>query len=120
LPILTIWAGAVQEEIERRLLAGESVEGFALADKRVWRRWSETAPDKLLEHFNKNEIYEESLKSPADVEKMVGKKLFKQKFAELVTRGVPGKKVVRKDSPEALPSAEEEFTALPPSAQSAE
>lgn len=118
LPILKMWIGAMDGEIERRLLEGEYVEGFALADKRAWRKWNPENTDKLIEFargigLDITEWQETLLKSPAQIEKLIGKKNMKE-LGGFVTKGTPGKKVVRTGDPEALPSAEEEFTALPP------
>jgi hypothetical protein len=113
LPLLRIFDKAVTEEVERRLISGDDVPGFALADKRTWRKWAD--PEQAAQVFEAygKDVFKTELKSPAQMEILLGKKVVKL-HADLITQGVAGKKVVRTGSPEALPSAQVEFPALQP------
>jgi hypothetical protein len=69
------WCKAVRAEVERRLLAGQKVDGFKLVQgKRGNRRWtSEEAAEKLFKSFRMriDEMYDLSLISPAKAEKLL-------------------------------------------------
>lgn len=68
------WCKAVRAEVERRLLAGQSVDGFKLVEgKRGNRQWSDpAAAEKLLKSFRlrQAEMYDLKLISPTAAEKL--------------------------------------------------
>ena len=68
------WCKAVRAEVERRLLAGKSVEGYKLVEgKRGNRKWADAeAVEKLLKSFRmrQDEMYDLSLISPTKAEKL--------------------------------------------------
>jgi len=68
------WCKAVRAETERRLFAGQTVDGWKLvAGKRGPRKWaSEAEAEALLKSFRlkQDEMYERSLISPTTVDKM--------------------------------------------------
>lgn len=68
------WCKAVRAEVERRLLAGQTVEGYKLVEgKRGNRKWADAeAVEKLLKSFRmrQDEMYDLSLISPTKAEKL--------------------------------------------------
>jgi hypothetical protein len=87
------WCKAVRAETERRLLAGQTVDGYKLVEgKRGHRKWvSEADAENLFKSFRlrQDEMYDLSLISPTKAEKM-----FKQnpkrwaKVTDLITQSV--------------------------------
>ena len=87
------WCKAVRAETERRLIAGQTVDGYKLVEgKRGHRKWaSETDVEELFKSFRlrQDEMYDLSLISPTKAEKM-----FKQnpkrwaKVTDLITQSV--------------------------------
>lgn len=69
------WCKAVRAEVERRLLAGQSVEGWKLVEgRRGNRAWSdEAAVENLLKSFRlkREEMYDYKLISPTKAEKLL-------------------------------------------------
>lgn len=68
------WCKAVRAEVERRLLAGQQVDGYKLVQgKRGNRKWGDdVAVEKLLKTFRlrQDEMYDLSLISPTKAEKL--------------------------------------------------
>lgn len=68
------WCKAVRAEVERRLLAGKTVDGYKLVEgKRGNRKWADTAAvEKLFKSFRlrQDEMYDFSLISPTTAEKL--------------------------------------------------
>lgn len=89
------WCKAVRAEVERRLLAGQSVDGWKLVEgRRGNRAWSdETDVENLLKSFRlkREEMYDYKLISPTKAEKLL-KDTPKRwtKVLDLVTRS-PGR-----------------------------
>ena len=69
------WCKAVRAEVERRLLAGQPVDGFKLVEgKRGNRKWSsDDEAEKLFKSFRlrQDEMYDYSLISPTKAEKLL-------------------------------------------------
>ena len=69
------WCKAVRAEVERRLLAGQSVDGWKLVEgRRGNRSWAdETAVENLLKSFRlkREEMYDYKLISPTKAEKLL-------------------------------------------------
>ena len=69
------WCKAVRAEVERRLLAGQSVDGWKLVEgRRGNRAWvDETAVENLLKSFRlkREEMYDYKLISPTKAEKLL-------------------------------------------------
>jgi hypothetical protein len=69
------WCKAVRAEVERRLLAGQSVDGYKLVEgKRGNRKWSsDDEAEKLFKSFRlrQDEMYDYSLISPTKAEKLL-------------------------------------------------
>ena len=68
------WCKAVRAEVERRLLAGKTVDGYKLVEgKRGNRKWTDTAAvEKLFKSFRlrQDEMYDFSMISPTTAEKL--------------------------------------------------
>ena len=68
------WCKAVRAEVERRLLAGQNVDGYKLVEgKRGHRKWSgDDAVEALFKSFRlrQDEMYDFSLISPTKAEKL--------------------------------------------------
>jgi hypothetical protein len=68
------WCKSVRAEVERRLFAGQTVDGYKLVEgKRGHRKWgSETDVENLFKSFRlrQDEMYDLSLISPTKAEKM--------------------------------------------------
>jgi hypothetical protein len=116
LHILDDWSIAAKREIERRLLAGRELPSHKLVEKRPTRRWIDE--EKVVAFLEEKklfpeEIYVQKLKSPAQIEKLVGKKELPAEFVEKKSSGY--KLVPASDPHPALPSsAALAFPALPP------
>jgi hypothetical protein len=69
------WCTAVRAEVERRLLAGQTVDGFKLVEGRKGnRKWSsDTEVETLFKSFRlrQDEMYDYSLISPTKAEKLL-------------------------------------------------
>jgi hypothetical protein len=78
LHILDDWMKAMRAHAQQKLDRGEAVPGFKLVAKRAVRKWSDaeaTAEWLLAKGNTKDEIYVPAdLKSPAQIEKLIGKK----------------------------------------------
>lgn len=88
------WLKAVRAEVERRLLAGESVPGFKVVQgKRGARQWTDAkAAEQMLKTFRVKleDMYDMKLISPTSAEKLakaetIGKRQW-PKLAELITQ----------------------------------
>lgn len=115
---LRSWLTAVENYVHARLLNGESVPGYKLVESgRTHRRWTdEEEAQAAVEALEVDDAYEPArLKSPAQIEKLVGKREFRDKLAPM-TRKPIGRLIVVPESdprPAALLDAATEFTALP-------
>jgi hypothetical protein len=71
-PLIEAWVKAVRAEVERRLLAGESVRGYKLVQgKRGNRAWGDpaVAEDALKKmRIKHDQMYNYSLASPTNIE----------------------------------------------------
>lgn len=78
LHILEDWAAAVRQHAQRELESGRVIPGFKLVEGRKGnRKWDdETATARWLEErgYGEDETHTKELKSPAQIEKLVGKK----------------------------------------------
>lgn len=93
------WVKSVQEYAHAEAVAGRTPSGYKLVAKRAMRKWNdeETAEETLvLEHgLMKEDLYAEpKFKSPAQVEKLTGKKAFKDIEADMVSKVSSGTNLV--------------------------
>ena len=90
LDILEDWIKAMRNRAKERLERGEKVEGFKLVDRKANRSWVD--PDKtetwlVSQGKEEHEIFEMALKSPAQIEKLVGKKNLPPEFTQKISSG---------------------------------
>jgi hypothetical protein len=94
-------------EITGRIERGQAIPGFAMAPTRPTRKWTQppaATAAALAEAFDAevDEFFESKIKSPAQVEKVVGK----GKIPDgLVIAESSGTKLVRDTDPAALPTS---------------
>lgn len=117
--ILEDWMSACRQLVTRKLEAGEDVPGMKLVAKRPTRKFTdEQSVVTTLTGLNvsKEQAYDFSLKSPAQIEKIVGKKLFADFIAPFVSKESSGYKLVPASDPAPAISlsAGDEFAALMP------
>lgn len=96
---LLTWVKAVQVYAHEQAVAGKIPPGFKLVPKRASRKWKDDneALDKLVIDFELDDaqIYKErEMRSPAQLEKTVGKKAFVAIEAALVTKVSSGTNLV--------------------------
>lgn len=100
--ILKDWMADSEAIIRTRLERGEDVPGFKLVGKRPMRRWTdEDDVEKALkqEGYATEDIYELELKSPAKVEKLLGKKQFRNAVERFVKKESSGYNVAPDTDP---------------------
>lgn len=71
------WLDAIEQSIFDRLQNGEEVEGFKLVNGRSSRKWVEDeklVASTLKQFISEDEIYKKSIVTPAQAEKLIGKK----------------------------------------------
>lgn len=76
---LDAWVADIREEVRRRILSGEEIEGWKLVKGRSSRKFAN--PDAVIEKLSafgvpEDRLYERKPKSPAQIEKLLGKKAF--------------------------------------------
>lgn len=103
LHILDDWSAAMKEHAYQELLAGREVPGYKLVERRAERKWND--PDAalkiILENTERDEldVLDAKLKSPAQVEKLVGKRFMKEQLASQIVKKSSGLKIVPEDHP---------------------
>jgi hypothetical protein len=113
-PVIEAWLKDIRTHIETTLIAGGVVPGYKLVAKRATRKWgNEQATVAFLEQtgFDADEYETRKLKSPAQVEKLIGKKNLP---TDLVVKESSGYTVAPEydKRPALLPG--HDFAALPP------
>lgn len=91
LDIVEDWARAVRQHVQGLLERGVEVPGWKLVEKRATRRWKDEAAVKAFAkeiNLVTEELYELKLKSPAQLEKVVGKKNLPSELVEKKSSGV--------------------------------
>lgn len=93
------WVKAVQAHAHAEAIAGRIPTGFKLVAKRALRRWKDDPIDVYaalaLEGLNDDEIYtEREVKSPAQIEKVMGKKGFADIESSMVVKVSSGTNLV--------------------------
>lgn len=109
------WLAAVRAQVQAKLERGEDVPGLKLVEKRANRKWKdedETEQWLKAEGYAQADFTTQKLKSPAQVEKLVGKKNFP---SDLTVKLSSGYNVVPADDPRpgVVLTAGHEFLALP-------
>lgn len=117
LDMLDEWIGAMRARAYARMLQGEEIPGFKLVAKRAVRKWSDAAAvQKVLRREVIENIYKPvELRSPAQIQKEIGKKKFDALVGEFVEKKSSGHTIVPSFDPRPALSlgAGHEFTALP-------
>lgn len=117
LPVLEAWAKNVREFAYGEVERGRSIPGWKLVQKRATRKWRSESDTiqfltKNLGVSDKDIFSEPSLKSPAQVEKLLSKDQ-KQKISELVVSESSGYTLAPEDDKrDAVPDAKTGFSAL--------
>lgn len=111
--ILEEWISALRKHAYTLLETGQTVPGYKLVEKRPTRRWKNS--DELLEWaalegLDDDDLYEKKLKSPAQLEKAVGKKNLPATLVMSVSTGLSMVSDSDNRPPAALLAADE-FTA---------
>lgn len=112
LPILEDWVKAMKMHATRTLEGGGAVPGFKLVMKRPTRKWvndDEVADYLKADGRTHEEIYKLDLKSPAQIEKLVGKKNLPK---ELWKNESSGTSMVPESDPRDAVMVGHEFTAI--------
>jgi uncharacterized protein DUF2800 len=104
---------AARERARRELMGGREVPGWKLVNGRAMREWIEDAEEKLKAIVDPKELYETKLRSPAQIEKLIGKKNLPAALYRKVSKSI---KLAPSDDPRPAiaSSAQDEFAALPP------
>jgi hypothetical protein len=91
--IIQDWVSSVKAYALMQLESGKKVEGFKLVKKRANRAWIDESNviAKLGDIFDTDQIYTKKLKSPAQLEKLVGK----QNIEELTHKPATGNNIAR-------------------------
>lgn len=113
LPIIEDWASSVRAFAKGKLERGEAMPGFKLVPTRPTRKWTDEATAlQALEAmgFQKEDLMVTALKSPAQVEKVVGKKNLPAEYVSAVSSGT---KMVPDSDPAQAITFGSEFSALP-------
>lgn len=114
--IVEDWLRSVRQHVQRTLEAGEEVPGWKLVPKRATRVWANQAATveylKQKECLDTEEIFDLKMKSPAAIEKIVGKKNLP---AELISAVSSGYTLAPASDPRPAVTnvAADEFSALP-------
>jgi hypothetical protein len=108
------WLRAMRSHVQSELEAGRPVPGWKLVNKRATRVWADT--DKVTKWaaglgLHEDEVFDMKLKSPAQIEKIVGKKNLPSELVTSVSSGYTLAKETDK-RPAAEVHAGQEFTAL--------
>jgi hypothetical protein len=109
------WLRAMRAHVQSELEAGRPVPGWKLVNKRATRVWADQK--KTIEWaaglgLADDELFDKKVKSPAQLEKIVGKKNLPQELVSSVSSGYTLAKETDK-RPAAEAYAGQEFTALP-------
>jgi hypothetical protein len=92
-PLVEARISALREFAYQRACAGETIPGFKLVDKRATRKWKDE--EAARKQFDKvpGALTEPELRSPAQLEKLLGKKRFGH-YADLVDKQSSGHTLV--------------------------
>ncbi len=116
--VLEHWVVSLKMRVQAELEAGRPVPGWKLVAKRAVRVWNNAVDVMHWANeagFDEEKIYSRELKSPAQIEKEVGKKNLPAKLYSLVSNGHT--LVSEYDRRPALHlGPQQDFTALPPAA----
>ena len=91
IPLIEEWIKAIRKHAHDILETGEALPGYKLVEKRPTRRWKNE--EELLawasqEGLEDDDIYEKKLKSPSQIERVVGKKNLPSTLTMSVSSGL--------------------------------
>lgn len=115
-PVIEDWIRGLRARVQRELEAGNDVPGWKMVLKRPTRKWirAENVIEWAEQHGYDHKIWTEpELKSPAQVEKAVGKKNVPADLYQLVSSG-PTLAPANDPRPPLPVGPQDEFAALPP------
>lgn len=123
LDMLEAWGQAVRQEAYDRLVNGKEVPGYKLVDKRAIRKWADgvNERDVVVAAGNaagvfEDDLYTRKLKSPAQLEKLLGRTAAKE-LRPFIVQKSSGTVMVPVDDPrpavQGRPQPAEVFAALP-------
>lgn len=110
IPLLEEWIKSIRRHAHTLLETGETVPGFKLVEKRPTRRWKneeEMVAWATEEGLEDDDIYDKKLKSPSQIEKVVGKKNLPSTLVMSVSTGLSMVPDTDARSPAALLAADE-------------
>jgi len=113
--VLEEWMKAVREHSFRIMEAGVPVPGWKLVAKRGVRKWKNEQSVKdwaFLAGYNPDDLYSKELKSPAQVEHMVGKKHLSADLYEVISSGLTLTEASDKRPAASSLAAADEFSAI--------
>ena len=88
IPQLKSWIADLERGAIADLVAGKKIHGWKLVEGRSNRAW--TNPDNVARRISPDDAFEKSLRSPAQLEKLLGKQRFAKILGDLVHKP-PGK-----------------------------
>lgn len=91
LPSIKSWIADFEKGVIADLIAGAKIAGWKLVAGRSNRAWSD--PDAVAKRISPEDAFKKELRSPAQIEKILGKPKFKKVLAELVVKP-PGRPVL--------------------------
>lgn len=102
-PLVEARITALREFAYAAACRGEIVPGFKLVDKRATRKWKDEAEARKLADamFPGGDHLEEKFRSPAQIEKLMGKKKFEPIFAQHVEKVSSGHTLAPESDPRA-------------------
>lgn len=115
--IIEDWLRSVRQHVQSQLESGNDVPGWKLVPKRATRAWTNEADVigwALKQRLEADEIFDRKLKSPAALEKVVGKKNLPADLYASVSSGYT-LAPANDPRPAVTNVAADEFSALPPS-----
>jgi len=105
--IIKPWMAAAEALAKERREAGRDVKGWALVPTLPRRKWADTDPDELrktldgITTLDPSDYISETILSPAQVQKRVGKKRYDQEVAPHVVKNSAGRSLVPNGDPRA-------------------
>ncbi len=89
-PLVEAHINAIREFAYQRVMAGEHYPGWKLVEKRATRQWRDEQAARAAFQSLPGAMTQPELRSPAQIEKLVGKKKFAEATAELVVKESSG------------------------------
>jgi hypothetical protein len=93
-PLVEARISALREFAYQRACAGEKIPFFKLVDKRATRKYNDAAAVAKRAAGIKGAFTEPEVRSPAQLEKLIGKKRFEAQFGDLVVKESSGHTLV--------------------------